>query len=387
MEMLRGIKVQAEKNSDELKLHVKTRIDELALKVDTAKVEAKEKETRDKKNAEETNDRLRKIEENMIASKNKCKEREKLANEQIERMNTFWEAHGKQKAIENDMEVISEKRTNTWSDLVEKNKKSEEKKKKEEEDAKKAKHEKEIVNVKKKLAKEKEKEKDAEKKKKIEMEEDELFEKEKKLETDILKKDLKMGDSDHEDEWSWNESDQDWEGTEERREKEREKKIRIYRMKRMKEEKTAWKAKHIIGLGPIRRSSVKYFHDITADHNLAKDMAVKEFLSQYLQFDDEDIANFTILETMISKEDDIIYVTLADHDSIKCIQRRIAEVRIDEVATRVYVPPQYWEWYSALSLYCKEKREKNKDIKTIIRFSDKDLEVLVKDRSKEEQYR
>ena len=90
---------------------------------------------------------------------------------------------------------------------------------------------------------------------------------------------------------------------------------------------------------------------------------------------------------MIAKEKDIVYVTFADHSNIRDIQSRIAEVRLDEVTTRVYVPPQYWARYSHLSNYCKTLRSENEDTKTIIRFTEKDLEVLVKNRNVEDHYR
>ena len=158
-------------------------------------------------------------------------------------------------------------------------------------------------------------------------------------------------------------------------------------MRKSREEKTAKKAMHMIGLGPISHHSVDFFYNATADHTLAKELAVNEFLVEYLQFSQEEIDEFGVLETMTSKEKDIMYVTMANHDAIKDIQRRVAEVRLDEIATRTYIPPQYWSRYSALNAYCKELRENNPDIKTIIRFTETDLEVLTKDKSREEPYR
>ena len=70
-------------------------------------------------------------------------------------------------------------------------------------------------------------------------------------------------------------------------------------------------------------------------------MAVSEFLTEYLQFQVEEVQEFTIIETMISKEPDIMYVTFAEHDMIKTIQRRIAEVRRDEIESRSYIPPNF----------------------------------------------
>ena len=50
LSFLKDLKIQAEKNNEEIKLQVKTRIDELAAKVDKAKEEAFEKEKNDKAN-------------------------------------------------------------------------------------------------------------------------------------------------------------------------------------------------------------------------------------------------------------------------------------------------------------------------------------------------
>ena len=49
------------------------------------------------------------------------------------------------------------------------------------------------------------------------------------------------------------------------------------------EKKTATKARHILGIGPIRRDSISHFFEATADWELAKKLAVNEFLEIYLQ--------------------------------------------------------------------------------------------------------
>ena len=101
-------------------------------------------------------------------------------------------------------------------------------------------------------------------------------------------------------------------------ESEKQKKIDRYRRKKMMEKKTATKAKHILGIGPIRRESISHFYEATADWELAKKLAVNEFLEIYLQLNTDDINDFEVLETMISKSDDeILYTTFAELDSIK----------------------------------------------------------------------
>ena len=89
------------------------------------------------------------------------------------------------------------------------------------------------------------------------------------------------------------------------RKKKKKKKIERYRRRKHMEEKTAIKAHHMIGLGPIRQNSVDFFMTVTADYTLAKEMAVKEFLNEYLQFTEEEVENFVVIDTMTSKEQDV----------------------------------------------------------------------------------
>ena len=63
-----------------------------------------------------------------------------------------------------------------------------------------------------------------------------------------------------------------WTGTEQLRKSELNKKRKVdrYRRKKILESKVAKKAKHMLGLGPIRRASISYFHDIVGDFEDAK---------------------------------------------------------------------------------------------------------------------
>ena len=187
--------------------------------------------------------------------------------------------------------------------------------------------------------------------------------------------------------WSWDDSDLEWDGTVERNEAQKKRKIERYRNKKNLQSKVAKKAKHMIGLGPIRRASISYFFDIIADFEEAKKMAVDEFLSEYLQLNEDKRKIFIILETVIAKnDDDLLYVTFQDFDSVKEIKSRVAQIRNDEIKMRNCIPPQFWARYKFLSNYCSEERGKNSDIKTTIRFNDTDLEVLFKDKKVDDQY-
>ena len=182
-------------------------------------------------------------------------------------------------------------------------------------------------------------------------------------------------------------SDIDWQGTIERNEVTKKRKIDRYRRKKLLEAKVAKKAKHMLGLGPIRRDSVSYFHNIVGDLEDAKKMAIDEFLSEYLQLNKEERKDFDIIDTTFAKnEDDLIYVTFRDFESVKEIRRRVAIIRNDEIKVRIFIPPQFWTRYRFLSNYCADERAKNSNFKTMIRFTDTDMEVLFKDKSNEDQY-
>ncbi len=187
--------------------------------------------------------------------------------------------------------------------------------------------------------------------------------------------------------WSWDDSDLEWDGTAERSEVQKKRKIERYRKRKLLEAKVSRKAKHMIGLGPIRRASIGYFHDICADFEEAKRMAIDKFLSEYLQLNEEERKNFVVLETLIAKSDDeLVYVTFRDFDSVKEIKSRVAEVKNDEIKIRNFIPPQYWARYKFLSNYCADVRSKDDMIKTMIRFNDNDMEVLFKNKKVDEQY-
>ena len=143
----------------------------------------------------------------------------------------------------------------------------------------------------------------------------------------------------------------------------------------------------MIGLGPILKQSVNYFLDITSDIEEAKKMAINEFLMTYLQFTEEDLAEISIVDTATAKSDEeVIYVTFRDHDTVRDIYGRAAEIRNNDIQTRIFVPPQFWPRYQHISKYCADLRDSNKDLKTLIRFGDEDIEVMIKDRSTEDHY-
>ena len=358
------------------------RIDEVAAKVDKSNEAAAEKERRDKETMRALQARLDKIESNLNKNKEECEKKKDI--ERLERTNTFMKEVG---LPENKVEERSKQ---TWSSHLQESVLALDDQKRKNREEQKMKHWTKKVQIKERIEKEKDmREKNDNENAARSAEQRKVEERrEKNLEIEKKKDELKMGDNSSHDEadWAWDESDKEWEGTAEKKQKEREKKERRHRARANKVAVTANKARHIIGLGPIRQASIDYFHNITADFNTAKEMAVSEFLTEYLQFEMNEVEELIVLDTMIAKEPDIVYITFQDHDMIRTIQRRIAEVQREEIESRSYIPPQFWDRYSALNAHCRDLRSNNKDLKTLVKFGSSDLEVLVKDRSKEEHY-
>ena len=376
LEAIRKMGIKVEESAKDIKKEVNKKIENLERKVDSAKYEANEKEAKNSILMNKMNKRLLDLEEKFRIEALEKKQKENTV--QKERVKEFEEAVGL-----NIVRPESLVRIKTWTELIEENKEKERARREKAKDEEQKKWKKQIEIRKRVEQIEKVGEKSVEEEKK--KSHDEIV---KKKSND---KDLKLDTSDNspnEDDWSWDESDKDWDGTEERRNDERRKKILRYRRRKMLRTKTATRAKHMIGLGPILKQSVNYFHDITSDIEEAKKMAINEFMITYLQFTEEEVQETNIVDTATSKSDDeIIYVTFSDHDTIRDIYGRAAEIRNNSIQTRVFVPPQFWPRYQHISHYCAKLREDNKDLKTIIRFGNDDVEVMIRDRSKDEQFK
>ena len=377
MKYLKEMKDQATENNESLRRDVNDKLNAMTNKIDKAEVEAKKKEENNDLKMKGIIERLDSI-ENKFTNKDRTERDEDERKKQDTRTKEFKDSFG---LVDKPVEKIREK---TWSELVEQNcKEDEEKKRKEREE--KTKH-----WSKKIFAKERDKRKDdseTERKTKSDAEIEE--EVKKKVEVETLNEKLKLDNAAlHDDaDWSWDDSDKEWDGTAEHKEVRKKRKIERYRRRKTLESKVSKKAKHMIGLGPIRRASVNYFHGICADFEEAKLMAIDEFFSEYLQLDEEARQNFTILETSIAKSDDeLIYITMQDFESIREIKSRVAEVQNDEIKMRNFIPPQFWNRYKFLSNFCADKRSANDNLKTMIRFNDNDIEVLFKYRNEENQY-
>ena len=365
-------------NAEDLKREMTRKIEDLEKKVDGAKKDAKEREKRDDKKLEMMNKRLDDFEKRLKSNADNLEQKTKEKSAQLERMKNFNEAVGLKVA-----EPEAPPKVKTWSELIEENKEKERTRREKAKDTE-MKHWKKQVEIRKKVE-------DIEKGDRSATTADKANEKvdKKKLtdktkEADLELNTLKCHDD---DDWLWDEGERDWEGTEERKNEERRKKLLRYRKRKELKSKTSTRAKHMIGLGPILKQSVNYFADITSDIEEAKKMAINEFLSTYLQFTEEDLSEVNIVNTATAKSDEeIIYVTFSDHDTVRDIYGRAAEIRNNDIQTRIFVPPQFWPRYQHIAQHCANLRDENKDLKTLIRFGDDDIEVLTKDRSKEDHY-
>ena len=196
-----------------------------------------------------------------------------------------------------------------------------------------------------------------------------------------VKKLLKLGDSNefHENaDWPWDMHENDWDGTSDRGERNRIKKQKEKERREKKLDKAIRVGKCTIGVGPVKEQSYDYFNNITGDYNEAKKMAAAEYLTEYLKFNHQDMNDFDITDTRVSKKDDILYLVLDSPSKVRDIRRRIADCQNPDIKSRDYIPPIFYDRYTTLSRYARDLRLRDKSLKTQIRFLEKDIGLFVK---------
>ena len=172
-----------------------------------------------------------------------------------------------------------------------------------------------------------------------------------------------------------------------RRERNRDRKRRNNENKKKLKEEIAKKARHTIGCQPITKADIEEMKVENMDIKEAQKLAVLNYLKKNLQFNDEEIAKVVIMDTKISqKGDNTVYASFRDIDTIKEIHWRLGEIRNPALIVRNYVPPQYWARYMYLSKECNVYRSYNKNTKTQMRFGERDVEILLKQRGTDEAY-
>ena len=187
-------------------------------------------------------------------------------------------------------------------------------------------------------------------------------------------------ESDTDDSEDWNQVD---------RKKRNKQKIKLQeKNKAHKQAMNASRASHIIGLSPIHPETITGYMNKGLKFEQAKLAAVKNYLQFYLKFDDEEIENMDIKETMTAaKGDDTLYVAFMNKGDIREIHLRMAECGNSELNSRNYIPPGFYARYMAANRRCTEVRLHSSNTKTQIRFGEQDIDVLVKERGTDEPYR
>ena len=122
-------------------------------------------------------------------------------------------------------------------------------------------------------------------------------------------------------------------------------------------EEVAGKMKHMVGVGPIQVSSVKFFQNKDTDENGARIKAVREYLACYLEFDDEELEQIEIIETKVCKSrNDILYVVFKDQVHVREVHYRRAVSGNDNLIVRDFIPPQFFARHMAIGKKATEKR-------------------------------
>ena len=186
-------------------------------------------------------------------------------------------------------------------------------------------------------------------------------------------------DSSEEDEEGWSTID--------RENKNRERKRRTKERRSRKAAQVSQKARRMAGLGPITNEEIELQWNLTKDYEKAKTWAVKAHLSEHYDYSQDELDRLKIMETKRTNRDDIIYIATENEQDIREIYTRKAEGKTDKTTVKSYIPPQFFERFSMLNRICADKREADHNLKTQIRFGDKDLIILTKRKGESEPYR
>ena len=384
-EMRKDLKEDNEKirkENTDMKSEVKKEFARLSKKVEDVKKDVKDKENKDQSSMKELSRRLEGIEkrekerdmkiiklaekEAKVYSEDKGPEREKEKKEKEIEMEKWWKL---MREKESEKEI--------------KNKEKDEEKENEEKTSWASRLNNDLRNEGEKSAKENIRKETRTKEK--------IVEKEKKEKKEV---NIKFGDSDESgdyhsnDDWSWSESDGDWQGTIGREEKNKEKRRKNKRKKKMKEYETASKARNMIGIHPLTQKSIDFYNNKGNNFKEAKILAVRDFLENVLEFEKEEVEEMIITDTQISRKgDDVMYIGVQDHEVISEIHKKIAACQNPEIYARNFVPPQFFDRYIGMNKMCAEWRFNDKNLKTQLRFSKSDIEILTKIKGTDEPYR
>ena len=179
---------------------------------------------------------------------------------------------------------------------------------------------------------------------------------------------------------------EEWKNVEQKKKQLRKKKDRKIRMKEKMEE-IASRMMHMVGVGPIVKQTVQHFEQMAGNPESARKMAIEEFLSFHLDFDQEELAKMNIVDTKPSAKEDIIYFTIEDKEQVREIYYRKALSENDDLIVREYIPPQFYDRWMAISRKATQVRANDKQIKTQMRWGMKDIEMFMKTKGSQEPFK
>ena len=120
---------------------------------------------------------------------------------------------------------------------------------------------------------------------------------------------------------------------------------------------------------------------------MTKKWAVKAHLADFYEYDQRKLDELNILETKITNKDEVVYIAVEKERDIKDIYLRKAECRNENAVVKKFIPPQFWERFSAMNRICAQRRAEDSDLKTQIRFGLRDLILLTKVKGIEEPFK
>ena len=106
-----------------------------------------------------------------------------------------------------------------------------------------------------------------------------------------------------------------------------------------------------------------------------------------MAFEDDELEDMVIKETREAASDNIIYMAMEDQKHAKKIYYWKADSRKDSIEVKNYILPQFFEQFKALNRLCAARQVEDKQLKMQLRFGEKDLEVYVKKKGTNGQFR
>ena len=164
-------------------------------------------------------------------------------------------------------------------------------------------------------------------------------------------------ESGSEDNDTWREVDRKKNGEERRRKEKRTKKAKIT--------ECATKAGNMAGVRPISRDTVQKLMTRNVNFENVKIIALKNFLAEQLDYNEEELEQLIIRETKFATNGDtILYVAMELLEHMKELHMRKAECKNNQITIINYVPPNFFDRFMFLSKLCTEKRSTDKSLKT-----------------------